>query len=67
MLDVDGASYEPVAYLGSAIVAGTDYLIFFLVTPSSFNDNTHFEVVTDYNHTDTDKAQIIDSQAIEIG
>ena len=38
-----------------------------LVTPSSFNDNTHFEVVTDYNQTDTDKAQIIDSQAIEIG
>lgn len=43
-----GATYEPVAYLGSQVVAGTNHRILCKFTPSTKNAKTTYAIVTVY-------------------
>ena len=47
-----GAQYNPVALLGTQVVAGTNYCLLCEVTPVVENPETHYSVVTVYEGTD---------------
>ncbi len=47
-----GAYYEPVALLGTQVVAGTNYSLLCQVTPVAENAETHYSIVVVYNGAD---------------
>ncbi len=63
---LNGADYEPVAYIGSQVVAGTNYCILCKITPVVPNATPSYALVYVYEDLDGN-AEIIDTQDIEIG
>ena len=61
-----GADYEPVAYLGSQVVAGTNYCILCKITPVVPNAEPSYSLVYVYEDLDG-KCEITSYQDIEIG
>ncbi|MGT2910839.1 hypothetical protein ACVR1I_03865 [Streptococcus cameli] len=65
--DMTGATYEPVAYLASQVVAGTNHLILCKVTTASQEEVTTFDLVTIYEDLDGNAEIIeVDSSDIEV-
>jgi hypothetical protein len=62
---MDGAEYEPVAYLGSQVVAGTNYRLLCRITPVVPDAVSHYSIVTLYEDLDGNVSitEIFDSQA----
>ena len=60
-----GAEYEPVAYLGSQVVAGTNYRLLCRITPVVPDAVSHYGIVTLYEDLDGNVSitDIFDSQA----
>ena len=60
-----GAEYEPVAYMGSQVVAGTNYKLFCRITPVVPDAVPHYSIVTLYKDLDGNASitEILDSQA----
>ena len=50
--EMTGADYEPVALLGTQVVAGTNYSLLCQVTPVAENAETHYSIVVVYNGAD---------------
>lgn len=60
-----GAEYEPVAYMGSQVVAGTNYKLLCRITPVVPDAVPHYGIVTLYKDLDGNVSitEILDSQA----
>ena len=56
----DGASYKPLALLGSQVVAGYNYSVLCEITPVTANPQSHYSIVTIYADLDGN-AEIIDT------
>lgn len=61
-----GASYEPIAYLGSQVVEGTNYLGFFRESPAVQNPVSEFNLVTAYEDLDGN-VTLGDIETVELG
>ena len=61
-----GASYEPVACLGTQVVAGTNYCILCRITPVVPNPTSHFTLVHVYRALDG-TAKILNVQDLALG
>ena len=61
-----GASYEPVACLGTQVVAGTNYCILCRITPVVPKPTSHFALVYVYRALDG-TAKILDVQDLALG
>lgn len=61
-----GASYEPVAYLGSQVVEGTNYLGLFRETPAVQNPVPEFDLVTAYEDLDGN-VTLEDIETVDLG
>lgn len=65
--NMTGATYEPVAYLASQVVAGTNHLILCKVTTATQEGITTFDLVTIYEDLDGNVEIIeVDSSDIEV-
>lgn len=60
---LDGADYEAVAYLGSQVVAGTNYLAFMRITPVVPDAQPEFALVTVYEDLEG-KAEMTDIETV---
>ena len=61
-----GASYEPIACLGTQLVAGTNYCLLCRITPVTPNPTSHFALVYVYQALDG-AAEILDVQDLTLG
>lgn len=61
-----GAAYEPIAYLGSQVVAGTNYLVLCRSTVASSDAEPAFTLVTVYEDLDG-SAELLDIDDLVIG
>lgn len=62
---LDGADYEPVAYLGSQTVSGSNYVALMRVTPVVPDAEPEFDLVTVYEDLDG-KEEITDTETVSI-
>lgn len=63
---LDGVSYEPVAYLGSQVVAGTNYLALFKGTPVVPDPQPAFMLITVYEDLDG-QVELKEIETIRLG
>ena len=61
-----GANYEPIACLGTQVVAGTNYCILCRITPVVPNPSSHFALVYVYRALDG-TAKLLDVQDLALG
>ncbi len=61
-----GASYDAVAYLGSQVVEGTNYLALFRETPAAQDPEVQFDVITAYEDL-KGNVKLDDIQTVELG
>ena len=61
-----GAHYEPIACLGTQVVAGTNYCILCRATPATLNPTSYYTLMYVYEDLQG-KAEIIEFKDIELG
>lgn len=62
---LDGADYEPVAYLGKQTVSGFNYAVLMRVTPVTLDAAPGFDIDTVYEDLDGN-AEITDTESVSI-
>ena len=61
-----GVSYEPIAYLGSQVVSGTNYAVLCFEKESTASAETKLSIVTVYENLDG-KAEILSTEDVDFG
>ena len=61
-----GVSYEPIAYLGSQVVSGTNYAILCFEKASTASSETKLSIVTVYEDLEG-HAEILSTEEVEFG